>query len=70
MRYSTKNIAVQIRAAFAQFALFGFVPLPKPQTKSIIKPTNGMAATRIVITQSFTDMTGPFCSDIVAVLFG
>jgi hypothetical protein len=45
-------IASHIRHALAQLALLGFVPPPKAQTKSIIKPINGIAQRNKVKTQS------------------
>ena len=45
-------IASQIRHAFAQLALLGFVPPLKAQTKSIIRPINGIAQINNVRTQS------------------
>ncbi len=44
--------AVQIKVAFAQFALFGLVPAENPHTKSIMKPMKGMKLINKVITQS------------------
>lgn len=48
----TIPITIQIKAALAQFALLGLVPLPKAQTNSIMIPTIGIAVINIVKTQS------------------
>lgn len=48
----TIPITIQIKAALAQFALLGLVPLLKAQTNSIMIPTIGIAEINIVTTQS------------------
>ena len=55
---NTIIIKYAIKAALAKFALFGFVPPPNAQTKSIIKLTNGMAKRIIVMNQSPIEITG------------
>ena len=61
-KLSTILIPIIIKAALAQFALFGWVLLPKPQTNNIINPTIGMAIIIIVITHSPTDI-GVYCGE-------
>ena len=50
--YKEIKMAYMINAAFAQFALLGFVLLPKAQTNNIINPTRGIAVIISVIIQS------------------
>ena len=60
-KLSTILIPIIIKVALAQFALLGWVLLPKPQTNNIINPTIGMAIIIIVITHSPTDIGSIFC---------
>jgi hypothetical protein len=53
-------MAAMISAPFAKFYLLGLFPLLKAQTNNIIIPTNGILVIKIVIAQSFTDITGAF----------
>ena len=61
-KLSTILIPIIIKAALAQFALLGWVLLPKPQTNNIINPIIGMARIIIVITHSPTDI-GVYCGE-------
>ncbi len=56
--YSTVNTANMIKAARAQFFLFGFAESLNPQTNNITKPTTGIKEMSKVTTQSFNDITG------------
>ncbi len=61
----TIEIATQIRAAFAKFALLILVPLPNAQTKSMIRFTSGMANMSNVITQSPVEIVPVFLVVII-----
>jgi hypothetical protein len=54
----------QIKDAFAQLALLGFVPLPNAQTNSIIRPTKGIAVINIVKNQSPVLTGSQFCPPV------
>ncbi len=52
--YKAKKMMYMTIAAFAQFALLGFVLLPKAQTNNITNPISGIAVINSVIIQSPT----------------
>ena len=64
----TQPISIQSKRAFAQLDLLGFSALLKAQTKSIIKPTNGMLAISKVQTHSliFTGADGEIVVELFA----
>ena len=66
---STPKIIENIKTAFAQLDLLGFVPGLKAHTSNMIKPTSGMMVMISVSSQSPSEM-GAYCvSSCIAIPF-